>query len=116
MAGALVSGAFLSASLQVLFDRMASRQVIDFIRGKKLEKVLLMKLKPALMSLKAVLDDAEDKQITNQSVKDWLCELNDAVYDAEDLLDEIAYEALRSSLESEDQTTSAKSTKKISWD
>ncbi|OMO81183.1 Disease resistance protein [Corchorus olitorius] len=108
MAGALVGGAFLSASLQVLFDRMASREVMDFIRGKKLDKLLVLKLKPNLMSVRAVLDDAEDKQITNPTVKDWLSELKDAVYDAEDLLDEIAYEALRSSLESEDQTTSSK--------
>ncbi|OMP01082.1 putative disease resistance RPP13-like protein 1-like protein [Corchorus olitorius] len=98
MAGALVGGAFLSATLQVLFDRMASTEVVDFIRGKKLENLLKMKLKPLLMSVKAVLDDAEDKQITNQNVKEWLSELKDA----------IAYEALRSSLESEDQTTSAK--------
>ncbi|OMO81253.1 cc-nbs-lrr resistance protein [Corchorus olitorius] len=108
MAGALVGGAFLSASLQVLFDRMASPEVMDFIRGKKLEKLLEMKLKPKLMSVRAVLDDAEDKQITNQSVKAWLSELKDAVYDAEDLLDEIAYETLRSSLESKEQTTSTK--------
>ncbi|OMO87039.1 Disease resistance protein [Corchorus capsularis] len=108
MAGALVGGAFLSASLQVLFDRMASRQVTDFIRGKKLEKLLLMNLKSTLMSVRAVVDDAEDKQITKPSVKDWLSELKDAVYDAEDFLDEIAYEALRTSLESEDQTTSTK--------
>ncbi|XVF83166.1 hypothetical protein PTKIN_Ptkin16aG0111800 [Pterospermum kingtungense] len=40
MVGALVGGAFLSATLQVLFDRMASEEVVDFIRGKKLEKGL----------------------------------------------------------------------------
>ncbi|OMO70979.1 Disease resistance protein [Corchorus olitorius] len=104
MAGALVGGAFLSATLQVLFDRMASREVVDFLQGKKLGTVLEKKLKPMLMSVKAVLDDAEDKQISNQNVKEWLSELKDAVHDAEDLLDEIAYEALRNKLESEDQT------------
>ncbi|XP_022746275.1 putative disease resistance RPP13-like protein 1 isoform X4 [Durio zibethinus] len=114
MAGALVAGAFLSATLQVLFDRMASQEVLDFIRGKKLEKRLVKKLKPALMSVKAVLDDAEDKQITNPSVKDWVAELKDAVYDTDDLLDEIATEALRSRLEAEDETTSTKVSRFIS--
>ncbi|XVF83312.1 hypothetical protein PTKIN_Ptkin16aG0476700 [Pterospermum kingtungense] len=114
MAGALVGGAFLSATLQVLFDRMASQEVVDFIRGKKLEKCLLMKLKPALISVKAVLDDAEEKQITDQNVKDWVVELKDAVYDAEDLLDEIAYEALRSRLEADHQTPSTKVSRLIS--
>ncbi|XVF83323.1 hypothetical protein PTKIN_Ptkin16aG0477800 [Pterospermum kingtungense] len=104
MAGALVGGAFLSATLQVLFDRMASQEVVDFIKGKKLKKILVKKLKPMLMSVKAVVDDAEEKQITNPNVKDWVAELKHAVYDAEDLLDEIAFEALRSRLEAEDQT------------
>ncbi|XVF82845.1 hypothetical protein PTKIN_Ptkin16aG0083100 [Pterospermum kingtungense] len=108
MAGALVGGDFLSATLQVVFDRMASKEVVDFIRGKKMEKGLLKKLKPMLMAVKAVLDDAEEKQITNPNVKDWVAELKDVVYDAEDLLVEIAFEALRRRLEAEDQTVSTK--------
>ncbi|KAK8691699.1 hypothetical protein V6N13_075199 [Hibiscus sabdariffa] len=114
MAGTAVGGAFLSAALQVLFDRMASQQLLDFIRGKKLEKLLVKKLKPMLMSVKAVLDDAEDKQITNPNVKDWVSELKDAVYDAEDLFDEIATEALRIRLESQDQIASTKVSRVIS--
>ncbi|XVE68888.1 hypothetical protein DITRI_Ditri09bG0105400 [Diplodiscus trichospermus] len=105
MAGALVGGAFLSASLQVLFNRMVSHEVMGFIRGKKLEDGLLKKLKPILTSVHALLDDAENKQISNPNVKSWIDELKDAVYDAEDLLDEIAAEALRSRMESEDQTS-----------
>ncbi|XVE68890.1 hypothetical protein DITRI_Ditri09bG0105600 [Diplodiscus trichospermus] len=97
MAGALVGGAFLSASLQVLFDKLASREVMNFIRGKKLEDGLLKKLKPTLMSVNAVLDDAENKEITNPNVRCWIDELKDAVYDVEDLLDEIATKALRTS-------------------
>ena len=45
MAGAVVGGAFLSASLQVLFDRLASREVINFIRGHNLSDELLKKMK-----------------------------------------------------------------------
>ncbi|XVE68828.1 hypothetical protein DITRI_Ditri09bG0101300 [Diplodiscus trichospermus] len=111
MAEALVGGAFLSATLQVLFDRMASQEFVDFIRRRGLKKRLLKKLKPALMSVKAVLDDAEDKQITNPNVKSWVAELKDAVYDAEDLLDEISTEALRSRL---DHTPSTEVTRLIS--
>ncbi|XVF83110.1 hypothetical protein PTKIN_Ptkin16aG0106600 [Pterospermum kingtungense] len=96
----------ISAALQVLFERMASPEVLDFIRGKKLEDKLLKKLKPMLMSVNAVLDDAENKQINNSYVKSWLAELKHVVYDAEDLLDEIATEALCRRLEAEDQTTS----------
>ena len=45
-------------------------------------------------TIKAVLLDAEKKEQTNQ-VKEWLKRLNDAIYDADDLLDGISTEALR---------------------
>ncbi|TYH19094.1 hypothetical protein ES288_A05G325500v1 [Gossypium darwinii] len=105
---AMVGEAFLSASIEVLLDRIVSGDVLRLIQGKKLEAVLLKKLKPTLMSVKAVLDDAENKQIINPNVKSWTDELKDAVYDAEDLLDEISTEALRNKIESEYQTTPIK--------
>ncbi|KAG8493259.1 hypothetical protein CXB51_010720 [Gossypium anomalum] len=105
---AMVGEAFLSASIEVLLDRIVSGDVLRLMKGKKLEAVLLNKLKPTLMSVKAVLDDAENKQITNPNVKSWTDELKDAVYDAEDLLDEISTEALRNKIESEYQTTAMK--------
>ncbi|CAL5444299.1 unnamed protein product [Camellia sinensis] len=95
MAAAVVGGAFLSATLQVLFDRLASREFVNFFRAQKLDDKLLRKLKSTLRGLNVLLDDAEDKQITNAAVKDWVDELKVAVYHADDLLDEIATEALR---------------------
>ncbi|RZC18963.1 putative disease resistance RPP13-like protein 1 [Glycine soja] len=89
MAAALVGGAFLSAFLDVLFDRLASPDFVDLIRGKKLSKKLLQKLETTLRVVGAVLDDAEKKQITNTNVKHWLDDLKDAVYEADDLLDHV---------------------------
>lgn len=89
-----MGGAVLSASLQVLFDKMASWEVLDFFRGRKLNDALLMKMKIVLLTVHAVINDAEEKQITNPAVKEWLDELKDAVHDAEDLLDEMATEVL----------------------
>ncbi|KAM5552095.1 putative disease resistance RPP13-like protein 1 [Rosa sericea] len=106
MAG-VVGGAFLSASLQVLFDRLASRQVVDFIRGNKLNAGLLRKLEITLLSVNSVLSDAEDKQITNSAVKEWLDELRAAVYDAEDLLADFSSEALEKELQEESESGSS---------
>ncbi|XP_034700907.1 putative disease resistance RPP13-like protein 1 [Vitis riparia] len=106
MAAALVGGAFLSASLQVLFDRLASREVVKFIRGHELDDALLKKLKRKLRTVHAVLNDAEAKQITNPAVKEWMDELKVVVYDAEDVLDEIATEDLRCKIEAADTQTS----------
>ncbi|XP_059455887.1 putative disease resistance RPP13-like protein 1 [Corylus avellana] len=107
MAVALVGEALLSAFLQSLFDRMSSQEIVDYFRGQKLTDGLLRKLKIALMSVNAVLEDAEDKQLTNPIVKEWLDELKDAVYDAEDILDEIATKSLRRKLDAEFQITAS---------
>ncbi|CAL5386412.1 unnamed protein product [Camellia sinensis] len=107
MAGALVGGALLSATLQVLFDRLASREVINVFRGRKDGDRLLKRLKLSLLGLNAVLNDAENKQITNPAVKEWMEELKDVIYHADDLVDEIATEALRSKSEADYQSSSS---------
>lgn len=95
MAGALVGGAFLSAFLQVLFDRMATPEVVDLFRGQKLTTSLLRKLEISLQAMNTVLEDAEEKQLTTPNVRTWLDGLKDAVYDAEDIVDDISTKALR---------------------
>ncbi|KAB2594873.1 disease resistance RPP13-like protein 1 [Pyrus ussuriensis x Pyrus communis] len=104
MAGALVGEAFLSASIRTLCDKVSSGELVDFFRRKKLDHSLLEKLKLTLLTLHAVLNDAEEKQIVNPAVGMWLNELKHAVFDAEDLLDEIDAEVLRSKVEAEYQT------------
>ena len=84
-----VGGAFLSAFLDVVFDKLSTDEVVDFIRGKKLDLNLLENLKTTLRVVGAVLDDAEKKQTKLSCVNQWLIELKDALYDADDLLDEI---------------------------
>ncbi|XP_034701830.1 putative disease resistance RPP13-like protein 1 isoform X2 [Vitis riparia] len=105
MALELVGGAFLSASLQVLFDRLASSEVWSFIGGQKVSKELLLELREKLRVVDEVLDHAEVKQFADKEVKRWLVGVKNAVYDAEDLLDEISTEALRRRMEAADSQT-----------
>ena len=100
-----MGGAFLSASLQVLFDRLASREVVNFVRGQRFTPELLKKMEITLLTVYTVLNDAEVKQIANPQVTKWVEELKHVVYEAEDLLDEIATEALRCKMESDSQTS-----------
>nr|XP_048328497.1 putative disease resistance RPP13-like protein 1 [Ziziphus jujuba var. spinosa] len=99
MALEVVGGAFLSASLQLLFDRMASKQMVDFVREKNVDDDLLNKLKFKLSSLDKVLDDAEKKQLSDPDVRRWLNELKHTIYNTEDLVYEINTETLRCEIE-----------------
>ena len=78
MAEALVGGAFLSAFLQVLFDRIASHEFLDFFNQRKDINELLRTIRMTLQLLNSVLNDAEEKQIEISAVKEWVNELKDA--------------------------------------
>nr|XP_023914355.1 putative disease resistance protein RGA3 [Quercus suber] len=66
-------------------------QELGLLWGVKNE---IVRLGERVSTIKAVLLDAEKKEQTNQ-VKEWLKRLNDAIYDADDLLDDISTEALQ---------------------
>jgi Leucine-rich repeat (LRR) protein len=87
------AGMFISPIVQVFFERMASGDFVDLFRGRKLDDGLLTKLKIKLLSVNAVLKDAEDKQFTKPDVKVWVDAVYDVVYDAEQVLDEISTKA-----------------------
>ncbi|WJX36658.1 hypothetical protein P8452_24514 [Trifolium repens] len=95
----IVGGALLAASLDALLEIIVSGEFVDFFQSTKLDVVLLDKLKITLVSLKAVLNDAAEKQVTNPAVKEWLNMLLDGVFEADALFDEINTEALRCKVE-----------------
>ncbi|XP_010999930.1 PREDICTED: putative disease resistance protein RGA4 isoform X2 [Populus euphratica] len=55
----------------------------------------LQKLMQSVTMIKAVLQHAARRPVTDESAKLWLEKLQDVAYDAEDVLDEFAYEILR---------------------
>ncbi|CAK9175691.1 unnamed protein product [Ilex paraguariensis] len=99
---------FLGAFMTVLFERLASHELLNFARREGIH-AQLEKLSVMLMTIRAVLSDAEAKQITEEAVKLWLNRLSDLAYDLDDLLDEIATEALAHELKSEpEEATTSK--------
>lgn len=85
----LVIEACLSASVETLLARITSNDFQEFLRNKKLNVSLLTKLNSTLLELSAVLNDAEEKQISNPIVQEWLDDLKNTIFDTEDLLDKI---------------------------
>ncbi|PRQ56476.1 putative TIR domain, P-loop containing nucleoside triphosphate hydrolase [Rosa chinensis] len=72
-------------------------------------------LEEKLLSVNPVLDDAEGKQLKFQTtVKPWLHKLKEAVYEADDLLQEIKTEALRQKIEHEYGSSTSKVQEPIS--
>uniref|UniRef100_A0A2N9HXT2 NB-ARC domain-containing protein n=1 Tax=Fagus sylvatica TaxID=28930 RepID=A0A2N9HXT2_FAGSY len=90
----IIGEAALSAFFQVMFDKLTSPDLLKIFKQEQVDADL-KKWKTMLPMICAVLDDAEEKQVTSKFVKKWLDELEDLAYDADDILDEFATEALR---------------------
>ncbi|KAL3597698.1 hypothetical protein D5086_009335 [Populus alba] len=88
---------FLAAFLGMLFTRLTSPEFLKFARREGIWKKA-DKWREMLLKVQEVLDDAEEKQLTEKAVKIWLDDLRDLAYDVEDLLDEFATESLRRAL------------------
>ena len=84
----------------VLFD--VDKGIIGMAGKLALQEVALIwgvkdeinKLKETVSTISAVILDAEAKQHNSEAIKLWLQRLKDAMFDVDDLLDEISTEAL----------------------
>ncbi|XP_020992235.1 putative disease resistance RPP13-like protein 1 [Arachis duranensis] len=93
MAARFVGEAFLNSALGTIYEMLISPLLVNLIQRKKLNRKLVEKLETVLKAAHAAINDAERRQIEEEAVKDWLDRLKNAVYDAEDVLDEITTKA-----------------------
>ncbi|WMV55588.1 hypothetical protein MTR67_048973 [Solanum verrucosum] len=77
---------------------------------------LLKKLEDTLLGLQIVLSDAENKQASNRHVRQWLNKLQSAVDDAENLVEQVNYEALLLKVEGQHQNLAETSNQQVSDD
>ncbi|WMV10698.1 hypothetical protein MTR67_004083 [Solanum verrucosum] len=96
--------AVLSALMEVLFHKTASQifQKNGLLGSTKKE---MLNLQSTLSTIQAVLQDAEDRQMKEKALKNWLVKLKDIVYEADDLLDEYMTELLRHKVVLDDRET-----------
>ncbi|KAG5568293.1 hypothetical protein H5410_064693 [Solanum commersonii] len=113
--GLAVGGAFLSSALNVLFDRLAPHgDLLNMFQKHKDHVQLLHKLEDILLGLQIVLSDAENKQASNRHVSQWFNKLQNAVDGAENLIEEVNYEALRLKVEGQHQNLAETRNKQVS--
>ncbi|KAF7139471.1 hypothetical protein RHSIM_Rhsim07G0070900 [Rhododendron simsii] len=100
---------FLTAFIQVVFEKLASPDLWNFARRERID-TLLTKWRNMLEQIESVLADAEEKQMTSdqRGIKLWLEDLEDLAYDLDDVLDEFATEALRQKVMEEPGASTSK--------
>ena len=101
----MLAEVFLGAVLQVLFDRLAPRELMSLVFRESVKKKL-EKWRQTLSAIQMVLKDAEEKQLTDEDVKQWLEAIRDLAYDLEDLFDDFAIEAMQRKLKAEPESGS----------
>ncbi|XP_049380476.1 putative disease resistance protein At3g14460 [Solanum stenotomum] len=113
--GLAVGGAFLSSALNVLFDRLAPHgDLLNMFQKHTDDVQLFEKLGDILLGLQIVLSDAENKKASNQFVSKWLNKLQSAVDAAENLIEQVNYEALRVKVEGQLQNLAETSNQQVS--
>eukprot|EP00261_Vitis_vinifera_P038643 XP_019079886.1 PREDICTED: putative disease resistance protein At3g14460 [Vitis vinifera] len=106
----VVGNALLSDVLGWLSDKLGSYDFIKFASEENVDTEL-KKWEKELQSIWQELNDAEEKQITVDTVKSWVFDLRVLAYDMEDILDEFDYELMRRKpmgAEAEEASTSKK--------
>ncbi|KAM6570735.1 hypothetical protein CsatB_018720 [Cannabis sativa] len=98
MAAELVVGALVSGFLDPVVEKLTS-VVVDLFRGKD-EAILKLveELKAKVSTADLLLIEAEEKLITDHKVRQWLDDLKDNIYNADDLVYMIETEAVRKEL------------------
>ncbi|KAJ0672769.1 putative P-loop containing nucleoside triphosphate hydrolase [Helianthus annuus] len=97
----------MAAFISDLYEKLAS--ATSETRAPYVEMNSEIKtLERSLFTIQDVLTDASQKEITDQSVKRWLNELQHLAYDIDDVLDDIATEAMHRELTGELETDTSK--------
>ncbi|KAJ0673260.1 putative virus X resistance protein-like, coiled-coil [Helianthus annuus] len=107
-----MADAAVSALVNLIFEKLADEAFKKYVRAQGIHSEL-EKLGDKLSQIRALLQDASDKEIKKEAVKQWLNRLQHLAYDIEDVLDDVATEAMRRELTQESGASTSKVKKLI---
>ncbi|XVF79165.1 hypothetical protein PTKIN_Ptkin14bG0198100 [Pterospermum kingtungense] len=84
---------YLFTSNAYAFSATILKQILNFATDRQVRQQL-KEWQKALPSIQTVLADAEEMQMKDQNVKNWLAKLQNLGYDVGDIAEEFAFEAV----------------------
>ncbi|KAM6576783.1 hypothetical protein CsatB_028620 [Cannabis sativa] len=97
--------AFLTVLFDKLFESLDSPEFANFFQEKKSICEQLKELNLKLKAASLLVNDAEERQLKEPGVKEWLDDLNHVVYRAQDMVDHVDYQILSNNLGHESNST-----------
>ncbi|PWA52828.1 NBS-LRR resistance-like protein [Artemisia annua] len=82
-----------SALIETIFQKLANEAFKQVARAQGIQSEL-KKLARTLFQIQALLNDASQKEITEEAVQQWLNDLRQLAYDIDDILDDLATDAM----------------------
>ncbi|XP_076943302.1 putative disease resistance RPP13-like protein 1 [Bidens hawaiensis] len=82
-----------SEILKSVFEKLASEALKTYVRSQGIHSEL-KKLERTLAQIQSLLNDASQKEINDEAVKQWLNGLQHLAYDIDDVLDDLATDAM----------------------
>ncbi|KAJ0483813.1 putative virus X resistance protein-like, coiled-coil [Helianthus annuus] len=107
-----MADAATSALVKLIFEKLADEVFKQYARAQGIHSEL-ENLGRELSLIQALLHDASEKEVTDRSVGIWLNSLQHLAYDIEDVLDDVATEAMRRELTQESGASTSKVKKLI---
>ncbi|MFS7925990.1 hypothetical protein Hanom_Chr04g00291641 [Helianthus anomalus] len=98
--------------LKAILKTLASEAFNTYDRSKGIHSEL-KKLERILTKIQSLLNDASQKETTDEAVKQWLHDLQHLAYDIDDVLDDLATEDTRRKLDQESGAMTSKVRKLI---
>ncbi|KAF5775701.1 putative P-loop containing nucleoside triphosphate hydrolase, leucine-rich repeat domain superfamily [Helianthus annuus] len=95
-----------AALVKVIFDKLADEAFKRYARSQNIHSEL-KQLGITLTQIQALLNDASHKETTHESVRLWLSSLQHLAYDIDDVLDDVATEAMHRELTPESEASTS---------